>query len=114
MYNEVRNNIFFYLSILILDFLKYVFSDSYGTNALKLLQIKSKENLQLLRETVDRKGWGTSPPTIVNAFYSASRNQISKENTDDKSNLYFILFEGFPAGILQMPFFNKDAPKYVL
>jgi predicted metalloendopeptidase len=46
---------------------------------LKLLQIKSKESLQLLRELVDRKAWGTTPPTIVNAFYTPSRNQISKE-----------------------------------
>ena len=45
-------------------------------NILKLLQIKSKENFEILRETVDRKAWGTSPPTIVNAFYST----IKKSN----------------------------------
>ncbi|CAF3828395.1 unnamed protein product [Rotaria sp. Silwood1] len=65
-------------------------------NVLKLLKIKANENLRMLRELVDRKAWGASPPTIVNAFYSPPRNQII-----------------FPAGILQMPFFNKDAPKYL-
>lgn len=44
---------------------------------MKLLRIRSQENLRLLREKVDRKGWGSSPPTIVNAFYNAARNQIS-------------------------------------
>ncbi|CAF4111817.1 unnamed protein product [Rotaria sp. Silwood2] len=74
----------------------YVFSDSYLSNTFKLLQIKSNESLRILRDPIDRKDWGTSPPTIVNAFYSPPRNQIS-----------------FPAGILQMPFFNRDAPKYL-
>ncbi|CAF1051487.1 unnamed protein product [Adineta ricciae] len=74
----------------------YTFNGSYISNVLKLLQIKSRESLQRLRETVDRKAWGTSPPTVVNAFYTPSRNQIS-----------------FPAGILQTPFFHKDAPKYL-
>ncbi|UJR14935.1 hypothetical protein I4U23_001917 [Adineta vaga] len=75
---------------------EYVFGTIYSANVIKLLQIKSRESLQRLREVVDRKAWGTSPPTVVNAFYTPSRNQIS-----------------FPAGILQTPFFNKDAPKYL-
>ncbi|CAF1029171.1 unnamed protein product [Rotaria sordida] len=74
----------------------YVFKDSYIHNVFKLLQIKSNENFRMLREPVDRKAWGASPPTVVNAFYNPSRNQII-----------------FPAGIFQMPFFNKDAPKYL-
>ncbi|CAF1624746.1 unnamed protein product [Rotaria sp. Silwood1] len=75
---------------------QYIFNESYISNVLKLLKIKANENLRMLRELVDRKAWGASPPTIVNAFYSPPRNQII-----------------FPAGILQMPFFNKDAPKYL-
>ncbi|CAF4114520.1 unnamed protein product, partial [Adineta steineri] len=76
---------------------EYIFTGSYATNVLKVLQLRSKESLRTLRETVDRKSWGTySPPTVVNAFYMPSKNQIV-----------------FPAGILQMPFFNKDAPKYL-
>ncbi|CAF3992621.1 unnamed protein product [Rotaria sp. Silwood1] len=50
----------------------------------------------MFREPVDRRAWGSSPPTVVNTFYSPPRNQIS-----------------FPADILEMPFFNKDAPKYL-
>jgi len=40
---------------------------------------------------VDRTRWGMTPPT-VNAYYNPSMNEIV-----------------FPAGILQPPFFNKDA-----
>ncbi|CAF4106434.1 unnamed protein product [Adineta steineri] len=74
----------------------YVFDSSIMNNILKLLQIKAKENFQILRKHVDRKAWGSSPPTDVNAFYTPSKNQIT-----------------FPVGILQMPFFDKDAPKYL-
>ncbi|CAF1080903.1 unnamed protein product, partial [Rotaria sordida] len=74
----------------------YIFNDSYIYNVFKLLQIKSNENFRMLRESVDRKAWGAGPPTVVNAFYNPSRNQII-----------------FPAGIFQIPFFNKDAPKYL-
>ncbi|CAF2118844.1 unnamed protein product [Rotaria magnacalcarata] len=78
------------------DYAQYTFTDSYIHNTLKMLKIKSKENFKILRETVDRKAWGASPPTVVNAFYTPSKNQIA-----------------FPAGIFQLPFFNKDAPKYI-
>ncbi|CAF3792998.1 unnamed protein product [Rotaria sp. Silwood1] len=75
---------------------EYVFNTSYINNILKLLTIKSNESIRMLRDPVDRKAWGPSPPTTVNAFYNPPTNQII-----------------FPAGILQSPFFNKDAPKYL-
>ncbi|CAF3300718.1 unnamed protein product [Rotaria socialis] len=75
---------------------EYVFTSSHINNLLKVLQIKSNESLRTLRDSVDRKAWGSSPPTTVNAFYSPSKNQIS-----------------FPGAILQSPFFDKDAPKYL-
>jgi predicted metalloendopeptidase len=74
-----------------------------------MLQIKAKENFKTLREPIDRKAWGPSPPTVVNAFYTPSKNQISKSCFC--FILSFPLALAFPAGILQMPFFNKDAPK---
>ncbi|MBE7178450.1 MAG: M13 family metallopeptidase [Mucilaginibacter polytrichastri] len=50
-----------------------------------------KENLDKLDKPVDKKEWGMTPPT-VNAYYNPSFNEIV-----------------FPAGILQFPFFDKDA-----
>ncbi|CAF1531755.1 unnamed protein product [Rotaria sp. Silwood1] len=78
------------------DYAEYQFNTSYIHNVFKMLTIKSKENFKILREPVDRKAWGASPPTVVNAFYTPAKNQIA-----------------FPAGIFQMPFFHKDAPKYL-
>ncbi|CAF1017329.1 unnamed protein product [Rotaria sp. Silwood1] len=78
------------------EYAEYIFNSSYISNVLKLLQIKAKTDFQILRKPVDRKAWGFSAPTVVNAFYAPSKNQIT-----------------FPAGILQMPFFDKDAPKYL-
>ncbi|CAF1253776.1 unnamed protein product [Adineta steineri] len=79
-----------------IQYADYVFDSSFINNILKLLQIKAKEEFQLLRKHVDRKAWDAFPPTTVNAWYDRSKNQIT-----------------IPAGILQMPFFHKDAPKYL-
>ncbi|CAF1185487.1 unnamed protein product [Rotaria sordida] len=78
------------------EYAEYIFNSSYINNVLKLLQIKAKERFQILRKSVDRKAWNFIAPTVVNAFYLPSTNQIT-----------------FPVGILQMPFFHKDAPKYL-
>ncbi|CAF5084783.1 unnamed protein product [Rotaria magnacalcarata] len=78
------------------DYAAYVFDTSYIHNIWKIQVILSIENFQLFRKPVLRKQWETVPPTIINAFYDASKNQIV-----------------FPAGILQMPFFDKNAPKYL-
>ncbi|CAF4138244.1 unnamed protein product [Adineta steineri] len=56
----------------------YVFDSSFMNNYLKLLQIKAKEEFQLLRKHVDRQAWDDLPPTTVNAWYTPLKNQISK------------------------------------
>ncbi|CAF4151500.1 unnamed protein product, partial [Rotaria sordida] len=78
------------------DYSEYVFNSSYIHNSFKIHQIKAIENFQFLRKPVLRKVWPSISPTTINAYYDPSQNQII-----------------FPAGILQMPFFHKDAPKYL-
>jgi len=50
-----------------------------------------KEQIEKVNKKVDKTEWGMTPPT-VNAYYNPSFNEIV-----------------FPAGILQFPFFDKDA-----
>ncbi|XP_053562347.1 phosphate-regulating neutral endopeptidase PHEX isoform X2 [Bombina bombina] len=66
--------------------LKFSESDYFG-NILQTLHFLSQSDFYWLRKEVPKKEWFTSP-TTVNAFYSASTNQIR-----------------FPAGELQKPFF---------
>ncbi|XP_068126122.1 phosphate-regulating neutral endopeptidase PHEX [Hyperolius riggenbachi] len=66
--------------------LKFSESDYFG-NVLQTSHFLSQSDFYWLREKVPKKEWYTSP-TTVNAFYSASTNQIR-----------------FPAGELQKPFF---------
>ncbi|CAF2048361.1 unnamed protein product, partial [Rotaria magnacalcarata] len=78
------------------DYAEYNFNSSFARNVLLMLKLNVKKNLQALRQLLDREEWIGYTPTIVNAFYNPSFNDIS-----------------FPAGILQTPFFYKDAPKYL-
>ncbi|NXA99064.1 NEP protein, partial [Cnemophilus loriae] len=67
--------------------------DEYFENIIQNLVFTQKKRLKKLREKVDKEEW-ISGAAVVNAFYSASRNQIV-----------------FPAGILQPPFFSASQPK---
>ncbi|XP_028655269.1 phosphate-regulating neutral endopeptidase PHEX [Erpetoichthys calabaricus] len=70
------------------DIKRLSFSDSdYFSNVLQTLRFAAQSDFSWLRKTVQRTQWFTNP-TTVNAFYSASTNQIR-----------------FPAGELQKPFF---------
>jgi putative endopeptidase len=66
--------------------------DSYLKNSLEAGAFNAKYELDKIGKPVDRLEWYMTPPT-VNAYYSPENNQMV-----------------FPAGILQMPYFNKDAP----
>ena len=60
-------------------------------NVLRADQFEVKRQLNKIGKPVDRDEWSMTPPT-VNAYYRPSMNDIN-----------------FPAGILQPPFFDKNA-----
>jgi len=65
--------------------------DVYVTNLTNTRQYAYKKMIAKLDKPVDPTEWLMTPPT-VNAYYQPTRNEIV-----------------FPAGILQPPFFDKDA-----
>jgi putative endopeptidase len=68
---------------------------SYGANSLAAAEFEHQRQLNKIGKPVDRDEWFMSPPT-VNAYYEPALNTMV-----------------FPAGILQPPFFNADAPVHV-
>jgi predicted metalloendopeptidase len=60
-------------------------------NFLRANEFEARRNINKIGKPLDRNEWGMTPPT-VNAYYSPPRNEIV-----------------FPAGILQPPFFDKNA-----
>ncbi|KAL4221419.1 Membrane metallo-endopeptidase-like 1 [Mactra antiquata] len=67
--------------------------ETYFDNVLEVIRGIARTNLQMIKQPVDKTTWSTTP-AVVNAFYSAAKNQIM-----------------FPAGILQPPFYSKGYPK---
>jgi putative endopeptidase len=65
--------------------------DNYLVNVLNANKFEFKRNIEKIGKKVDKTEWGMTPQT-VNAYYNPTNNEIV-----------------FPAGILQPPFFNKDA-----
>lgn len=65
----------------------------YFDNNVKVNIYNLRMNLEKLDEPVDKLKWGMTPPT-VNAYYTPTKNQIV-----------------FPAGILQLPFYDLEYPK---
>jgi endothelin-converting enzyme/putative endopeptidase len=64
--------------------------DAIG-NYLRAAEFESRRQLAKIGKPIDRDEWGITPPT-VNAYYSASMNDIN-----------------FPAGVLQSPFFDSSS-----
>ena len=64
---------------------------SYMQNVMAANRFESKRDLDKIGKPVDRNEWEMTPPT-VNAYYDPSMNEMV-----------------FPAGILQPPFFNRQA-----
>jgi putative endopeptidase len=70
--------------------LKIVHGDLMG-NFLRANEFEARRQIAKIGKPLDRNEWQMTPPT-VNAYYSPPRNEIV-----------------FPAGILQPPFFDKQA-----
>ena len=62
--------------------------DDYLGNTARASEIMGQQRIEKIGQPVDKTEWGMTPPT-VNAFYSPQNNSIN-----------------FPAGILQLPFFD--------
>jgi len=65
--------------------------DAYYQNLLSIAKHDYNEELKKVNRPVDKSEWGLTPST-VNAYYNPLFNEVV-----------------FPAGILQYPFFDKDA-----
>jgi endothelin-converting enzyme/putative endopeptidase len=70
--------------------LDIVRGDALG-NSLRANQFEFRRQLNKINKPVDRQEWGMTPPT-VNAYYNPLENNIN-----------------FPAGILQPPFYDRNA-----
>ena len=68
---------------------------SFAENVMRANVFEWNRQLAKAGKPVDKTEWGMTPPT-VNAYYNPQNNEIV-----------------FPAGILQPPFFNKDADDVV-
>uniref|UniRef100_A0A336LY78 CSON004984 protein n=1 Tax=Culicoides sonorensis TaxID=179676 RepID=A0A336LY78_CULSO len=68
-------------------------NDTYFQNNIEINRYNLRKNLEKLDEPVNKTRWGMTPPT-VNAYYTPTKNQIV-----------------FPAGILQLPFYDILNPK---
>lgn len=67
--------------------------DHFLENIFNLLKFDAYQNLQKLRQPVNKDQW-TTDPAIVNAFYNPNKNEIV-----------------LPAGILQPLFYSQNFPK---
>lgn len=47
------------------------------TNVLNILKFDAEQNLQKLRQPVDKDKWSTEP-AVVNAFYNPNKNDIGR------------------------------------
>ncbi|WP_221390077.1 M13 family metallopeptidase [Dyadobacter sp. NIV53] len=66
-------------------------SDKLFENVVEASLFEHKDSVKKIGKPVDKQEWGMTPQT-VNAYYNSSNNEVV-----------------FPAGILQPPFYNRDA-----
>ncbi len=73
------------------DYSSLEITDNFAQNIMNARKFNFQDMISKLGKPVDKDEWYMSPQT-VNAYYSSSQNEIV-----------------FPAGILQPPFYDKDA-----
>ncbi|CAF0843396.1 unnamed protein product [Rotaria sordida] len=78
------------------EYAEYNFNSSLMLNALKLIQLNSKNALRTLRDPVDKNEWMITLPTTISSTYHILLNDIT-----------------IPAAFLQNPFFNNNVPKTI-
>ncbi len=79
-------------------------------NTLLLLQLNAKKSFQRFGRPVDRQEWIGYAPATTNAFYHSFLNKIGQKLSSlILQSIFYILV--VPAGILRLPYFDKDVPK---
>ncbi|CAM4816416.1 unnamed protein product [Rotaria magnacalcarata] len=78
------------------EYEEYKFNSSFMSNALRLIQLNSKRNLQIFRDPIDKNEWTEALPTSISAMYHILFNDIT-----------------FPAAFLQTPIFDQYVPMYL-
>lgn len=57
--------------------------NNFMRNALNVLKFESDQNVQKLRQPIDRDKWATET-AVVNAFYNPNKNDIGEFADDEK------------------------------
>ncbi|CAF4590225.1 unnamed protein product, partial [Rotaria magnacalcarata] len=62
------------------EYEEYKFNSSFMSNALRLIQLNSKRNLQIFRDPIDKNEWTEALPTSISAMYHILFNDISAKH----------------------------------
>lgn len=85
---------------------------NFMRNALNVLKFEADQNLQKLRQPVDKEKWSTEP-AVVNAFYNPNKNDIGVNTLEAaRATLYMsVLFSSVSRGDSSTPFLQQALPQ---